>query len=294
MEIIVGKTAGFCNGIKRAVDGCYEELTASKKVYCLGEIAHNKQVITNLEEKGLQFIDSLEQITEPNAKVLFRAHGVTKEVYEIAHKKNLQVIDYTCPKVLAIHQLVENYQKEGYYIFLTGESGHPEVVGTLSFCYPHVFLIETISDVEKAINCFQQSHKNKLLLVSQTTFHLEKFEQIKNKIENLLPKNIPFIIQNTICMATQVRQNETKKVASEVEQMIIIGGKNSSNTQKLYEIALANCKNTIFIQTCDQLKNVNFHNIQKVGIMAGASTPQKSIEDVVTFLKSVQNERKKG
>lgn len=286
MDVLVGKTAGFCNGITRAVNGCYEQLHTCQKVYCLGEIAHNKQVIDDLENKGMEFIDDLAEVIYYPAKVLIRAHGVKKEVYETAKNKNINLIDYTCPKVLAIHNIVEEYQKRGFYIFFTGENNHPEVVGTLSFCGSHVFLIETSLDIPKALEEFKKSGINQLLLISQTTFNLEKFKQIRYEIENLIPQNIHFVVQNTICMATQVRQAETRELSSKVDMMIIIGGKKSSNTQKLYEIALENCKNTIWIQTKLELEDISFDHIENIGIMAGASTPQNVIDEVVSFLKN--------
>ncbi len=287
MEIIVGKTAGFCFGVKRAVEGSKKEVEAKKDIYCLGELVHNKQVILDLQKRGMKFIDNINEVKSPHSDVIIRSHGVEKNVYEQARQKKINLIDYTCPNLLKIHQMVEKYQKEGFYIFLIGEQGHPEVIGTLSFCSESSCLISEIKQVDDAINEFEKSNKDKLIVTSQTTFNIDKFNEIKGKIEKSIPKNIQIIIENTICLSTKIRQDEVKELSKQVDCMIIIGGKNSSNTKKLFDIAKDNCKNSIMIETKDEIQNNKIFG--KVGIMAGASTPQESINDVIEFIKKNEN-----
>lgn len=287
MEIIVGKTAGFCYGVRRAVEGSEKELETNKnqKVYCLGELVHNKQVVLDLEEKGLDFIEEINEVKESDSKVIIRAHGVSKNVYEKAENQNIKLIDYTCPNVLKIHKIAEEYQKEGYYIFLTGTENHPEIIGTISYCGEHFSLITDEKDINNAIEELNKSNIKKLLLISQTTYSIKKFENIVKILERKVNKDVELLIKNTICLATEQRQKETKKISQNVDAMIIIGGKNSSNTKKLYELAKENCKNTICIETKDEIKMEQIEHFNKIGIMAGASTPQKSIEDVINVLK---------
>lgn len=282
MEILVGKTAGFCYGVKRAIDGAKSEIKESKKqIYCLGEIVHNKQVIEELENEGITFI---EDIKDAKGKIIIRAHGVPDEIYKEAEKNNIELKDYTCPNVLKIHKIAEEYSKKGYYVFLCGSKKHPENIGTISYCKENLYIIEKEDDTLKALEKLEKTGIKKLLLISQTTYSLEKFYIIEEIIKNELPRNIDLVVKNTICKATELRQKETEEISKKVDSMIIIGGKNSSNTKKIYEIALKNCKNTICIETKEELKKESYKDSEKIGIMAGASTPQKSIDEVVNLL----------
>ena len=285
MEIILGKTAGFCYGVKRAVDGSLTQINENKKVYCLGELVHNKQVVSDLKDKGIIFIENIDEVKDTNSKVIIRAHGVHKNIYEIAKNKNIELIDYTCPKVLKIHEIVDKYNKDGFYIILTGKESHPEVIGIKSHADNNFSIINDIDETDKAINDFKNSNINKLLIISQTTFNTQKFEIIKNKIIEKIPENINLVINNTICPATDIRQKETKEMSTNVDKMIIIGGKNSSNTKKLYEIASKNCKDTIHIEAASELKDISFNNCKKVGVMAGASTPMNIIDEIIKKLR---------
>ena len=284
MEIIVGKTAGFCYGVKRAVEGAERELQENKKnIYCLGEIVHNKQVIQALEKQGMKMANEIEEI--PEGKAIVRAHGIPKQTEEKAKKLGINLIDYTCPNVLKIHDIAQKYVEEDFYIFLLGSPNHPENIGTISYCGDYYQVIEIEEEIEKAINNFQSTNKKRLLVIAQTTYSLEKFEKISEIIKQKLSEKIEIIIKNTICSATKLRQKETEELAKQVECMIIIGGSNSSNTKKLYEIAKENCKNTICVETEKQLNVKEIQKFSKIGIMAGASTPQFSIEEIVEKLK---------
>ena len=286
MELIVGKTAGFCYGVKRAVDGAKEQLKQNENLYGLGEIVHNQDVIKELENLGMQFIENIE---EAKGKTIIRAHGVPKQIYEEAEEKQIELIDYTCPKVLNIHQIVEEYANKGYYIFLLGNKKHPEIIGTLSYCGENKFIIEKEDDTIKALEMFEKSGMKKILVISQTTYSLEKFYIIEEIIKNEIPRDVEVVVKNTICQATEIRQKETEEMAKKVDAMIVIGGKNSSNTKKLYEIAKQYCKTVLLIENETELVLDNIKSTDKVGIMAGASTPKESIEKVMERLKKLSS-----
>lgn len=286
MELIVGKTAGFCYGVKRAVDGAKEALKQNKKLYGLGEIVHNQEVVKELQNLGMQFI---ENIGEANGKTIIRAHGIPKQVYEEARQNQIELIDYTCPKVLKVHQIAEEYANKGYYIFLLGNKKHPEIIGTLSYCGENKFVIEKEDDTIKALETFEKSGMKKILVISQTTYSLEKFYIIEEIIKNEIPRDVEVVVKNTICQATEIRQKETEEMAKKVDAMIVIGGKNSSNTKKLYEIAKQYCKTVLLIENETELVLDNIKSTDKVGIMAGASTPKESIEKVIEELKRVSS-----
>lgn len=286
MEIIIGKTAGFCFGVANAVNKTSKLLDKNNNIYCLGELVHNKQVTEELEEKGLEIIDN---INDANGSVIIRAHGVCKSIYDGAKEMGLKIEDLTCPKVLKIHNIAEEYSKKGYYIFLIGNSSHPETIGTISYCGENSSVIEKEEDLQKALDKFYKSGVKRLFVLVQTTFSLEKFNNITNLIKENIEnrKEIELEIKNTICDATRLRQQETKEIAKKVDMMIIIGGKNSSNTKKLYEISKKYCKNCILVETYKEIEPKKIVKSYKIGIMAGASTPQKSIDLVVEILNKI-------
>ena len=277
MEIILGKTAGFCTGITLALDKTYKELDESDKVECLGDLLHNDQVLEKLKSKGLVVIND---IKEAKQKVIIRAHGVKKDVYDFAKANGIELVDCTCPKVLRVHNLAEELSEKGYYIVLFGEKKHAEVLGTFSFCKQGE-IIENLDELKQRIDCLNS--KEKVAVITQTTYNLQKFSEIEKYLkENLTTKNE---IYNSICNATENRQKETEEIAKKVDYMIIIGGKKSSNTNKLYEISQKYCKKAIKIETAKELNNEDFSNIEKIGVMAGASTPKESIDEVIDYLK---------
>ena len=283
MEIIIGKTSGFCHGVKNAVDKANEELEQSiGTVYCLGELVHNKHVTNSLKEKGLIFIEDIEKA---KGKTIIRAHGVTKEIYKKAEKLKIELKDLTCPKVLKIHDIAEEYSNNGYYIFLVGLANHPETIGTFSFCSKNCSIIENISDIEQAVTRFSKTNIKKALLITQTTFNLRKFEEISNLLKEMLEKNVELKVINTICLSTELRQKETEELSQKVDLMLIIGGRNSSNTNKLYEISSKHCKNVIFAESVGDIDVSFIKQFEKIGVMAGASTPRESIDNIVNFIK---------
>lgn len=282
MEIIIGKTAGFCYGVRNAVTKTEEKLEEYKNINCLGELVHNGEVIKKLENMGLKTIENIE---EADKRVIIRAHGIPKETYKKAEELKLQLFDFTCPSVLKTHTIAEEYLKKGYFIFFIGNKKHPETIGTVSFCGDNYFVVENQEDIVEGIKRLQQSKLSKLFVLAQTTFSLEKFNNYIDIIGNKIDKNINMEFKNTICNATKIRQEETEKLSKEVQCMIIIGGKNSSNTKKLYEIAKANCKDTFIVETKDELNIDKLRKFKLFGIMAGASTPDESIDGVASMIK---------
>lgn len=282
MKIIIGKTAGFCFGVANAVQKSKKELLKNNEVYCLGELVHNKQVTEKLKEEGMKFI---ENIDEAKNKVIIRSHGVSKDTYERAKDKKIEIIDLTCPKVLKIHNIAEEYSNKGYYIFLIGQKTHPEIIGTISFCGNNISILQNVSDVVISIEKLNAVKIKNMVILCQTTFSINKFDEIVKEIKKHIRKDINMEIKETICDATRLRQEETIEISKEVDAMIIIGGKHSSNTNKLYEIANKNCKNVFFVENKEDLKiKLNF---EKIGIMAGASTPKENIKEIVEHIKKM-------
>ncbi|MCI9365541.1 MAG: 4-hydroxy-3-methylbut-2-enyl diphosphate reductase [Clostridia bacterium] len=272
MNIVVGKNSGFCAGVKYTITKTEEALkNSSNGLDCLGEIIHNKQVIKDLESKGLRIIDSIDKATN---KVIIRAHGISKDIYNLADKKNIHLIDLTCPNVLKIHKQVEDFSNKNYFIFLFGVKKHPETIGTISFCGINSCIIECKNDLENALDHLYKSGLKNVLIISQTTFSISLFDEMSKLITSTLDSSYNIKIANTICNATNLRQHEAEEIAKIVDLMIIIGGKNSSNTKKLYEVSSKHCKNVLSIETKEDLNIDLIKNFENIGIMAGASTPR--------------------
>jgi len=280
MEILVGKNAGFCFGVQNAVLKTKKELEYQHTISCLGELVHNENVLESLENKGLK---TIEKLPEKNETVIIRAHGVGKDIYEESKKRNISLIDLTCPKVSKIHQIVEDYSKNGYYVLYIGISKHPETIGTITFAN-QISLIENIEDINEAICEIKDRNIKDVLIIVQTTFSLEMFQTISSIIQNELKDICNIKIINSICPATKVREEETEELSKQVDFMIIIGGKNSSNTKKLYNISKEHTK-TMLIQNANELDLKEIREYEKIGIMAGTSTPKENIEDVVNLIK---------
>ena len=279
MEVTLAKTAGFCFGVKRAVDKVYELADKEDKVYTFGPIIHNEEVVRDLESKGVQVLNSSDELTEvTDGIVVIRSHGVPKEVYQLMEEKQIRYADATCPFVRKIHKLVEKHSREGRRIVIVGNDHHPEVEGIKGWCLTPPIVIST---TEEAGN-LPISQSEPICVVSQTTFNYNKFKDI---VEILEKKRYDRIVLNTICSATEERQEEAVRLASQVDAMIVIGGKTSSNTQKLFEICRNACENTYYIQTLVDLDIKPFQSFRHVGITAGASTPNKIIEEVQRYVR---------
>lgn len=275
MEVKVAKTAGFCFGVKRAVEKAYEVAEKEQKdVYTYGPIIHNEEVVNDLAQKGVHVIETEEDLKKlQNGIVIIRSHGVPKRIYSLLEEKEIEYVDVTCPFVLKIHRIVERESKAGRHIVIIGNEAHPEVEGIRGWCEGESTVIKTKEQAEK----FLESPPEKVCIVSQTTFNYKNFQEL---VEILAKKRYDKLVLNTICNATSERQAEAAEIAKTVDAMVVIGGRHSSNTQKLYEICSGEFKNTYYIQTLADLDSDSFQSIQCVGITAGASTPNKIIEEV--------------
>jgi len=282
MEIIVAKSAGFCFGVKKAVEAVYKQIEYHPEhpaIYTYGPLIHNEEVVRDLEKKGVRVLnceEELKSLTE--GIVVLRSHGVEKRIYDILEERKIDLVDATCPFVKKIHRIVEQKSSEGYQIVVIGNNGHPEVEGIKGWCIKTPVIIEN----EEQATAFEAKKEKKVCIVSQTTFNYTKF---KDLVEIISKKGYDMIVHNTICNATEERQTEAKQIASEVDAMIVIGGKSSSNTQKLFEICKKECKNTYYIQTLVDLDLDVLKSISRVGITAGASTPNNIIEEVHTNVR---------
>ena len=275
MKVIKAKTAGFCFGVKRAVDTVYKQIdTCNGPIYTYGPIIHNEEVVKDLESKGVVVLrteEDLDNIFE--GTVIIRSHGVKKRIYDKLETKGIRVVDATCPFVKKIHNIVQKESAAGKYILIIGNPDHPEVIGIRGWAGEHAEVIQNADDIEK----IDFSKKEKICVVSQTTFNYNKF---KDLVEIIKKKSYDIIVLNTICNATKERQTEAESIAESVDAMIVIGDKHSSNTQKLFEICRKACNNTYYIQTLDDLDLNQLGSVETVGITAGASTPNNIIEEV--------------
>lgn len=299
MEILLAKSAGFCFGVQRAVDTAYEHAD-EKNVYTYGQIIHNEEVVGDLAKHGVKIIedDELDQIQD--SKVIIRSHGAEKRVYDILEKNGNEIIDATCPFVKKIHNIVMDECGKGHTVIIIGDRKHPEVKGIMGWCMSEPVVIGTEEEAEKFVqSCLNGEYKpsENISIVSQTTFNYRKFHNVVDIIRNKLYNVTAY---KTICNATSVRQREAQEIASKVDAMIVIGGRNSSNTQKLYEISKKECENTYYIQTLVDLDLTTFESVSRVGITAGASTPNKLIKEVhgrmdeMNFAELLENDESRG
>ena len=275
MNVIKAKTAGFCFGVKRAVDTVYEQVdVCDGPIYTYGPIIHNEEVVKDLESKGVVVLRTEEELDNvENGTVIIRSHGVEKRIYDKLEAKGLRVVDATCPFVKKIHNIVRKESAEGKYILIIGNPDHPEVIGIRGWAGEHAAVIRNADDIEN----IDFSKNRKICVVSQTTFNYNKF---KDLVEIIKKKSYDSSVLNTICNATKERQTEAESIAESVDAMIVIGDKHSSNTQKLFEICRKACNNTYYIQTLDDLDLNQLGSVETVGITAGASTPNNIIEEV--------------
>ena len=280
MEVRIAENAGFCFGVKRAMNMAWDELENKNgnKVYSLGPLIHNKQAVDKYKEKGLLEMDSLDKV--PNdSKLIIRSHGVAEDVYVQSKSKNMDIVDTTCPFVKKIHEIVKEFSNNGYKIIIVGNATHPEIVGINGWCNNEAFVVNS----EEEVDNIPFNNDDKYCVVSQTTANLEHFDKIVEKINS---KTNNLTVKNTICFATKERQLSATDLAKEVDCMVVIGGKHSSNTQKLVNI----CKNivpTFSIETKEELQKDMFEGFKVAGVTAGASTPDWIIDEVIEYLKEI-------
>lgn len=278
MNVIIGKTSGFCNGVSYTVKTA-EEAIKNEKIYCLGEIVHNERVINDLEKNGMITIKNIDEAPN-NSKVIIRAHGELKETYDKALQKNIDILDLTCGKIKAIRVKISK-KVDDHFIVIIGKKQHPESLGVLSFSGNNSLIIEDFEDIDKNIEIINGSSMNKIYIVSQTTFNADKYDKLVDYLKSLTEKDI--IIDKTICDATSKRQNETKELSKKVNTMIIVGGRKSSNTKELELIAKEYCNNVLLVQNKDDIQTENIIG-ENIGIMAGASTPNVVVDEIVDKL----------
>lgn len=280
VEILIAEHAGFCFGVKRAVKLAEESLKESKsRIFTLGPIIHNPQEVNRLKNLGV-YPSNGEDFKEGDT-VIIRSHGIPPEKEEELKRKGLNVIDATCPYVKAVHEAVCKLTEEGYFVVLVGEKNHPEVIGTLGYlraCNGKGIVVETLDDIREALKY------EKVGIVAQTTQNEQFFKEVVGEIA-LWVKEVKVI--NTICNATSLRQESVKKLAPQVDVMVIIGGKNSGNTRRLYHISKELNPKTYHIETAEELEPEWFVNVKRVGISAGASTPDWIIEEVKNRIKEI-------
>lgn len=269
MEIYIAKNSGFCKGVEFAVNTALSVKDCN--TWVLGEIIHNAEVVKAISDSGLKVADSLDEIP-CGSTVIFRSHGVPKSYYDKCYEKRLKIIDCTCGFVKRTQIIVEKQSAQGNFIIIVGEPDHPEVVGLLGWCGEALVL----NDVNKIpIEIAQKS----LCVVCQTTFSAEKFEKIVKNIKKVCKKTVA--VFKTICYTTIERQLETEKLAKQCEAMLVIGGLNSSNTNKLYELAKAHCDNVFRLSNAEDLDYSKIKKFKSVGIVSGASTPNAQTREVL-------------
>ena len=276
MSVELAKTAGFCFGVKRAVDTVYQQIEQyrGEKIFTYGPIIHNEEVIKDLRSHGVEVLNDEEELKTADADVVvIRSHGVAKYIYDIMEERGITCVDATCPFVKKIHKIVAEKSAEGSYIVIVGNGEHPEVQGIRGWAGEQVTVVQTPEDAER----FELPDKDqKVCIVAQTTFNYNKFKEL---VEIISKKRYDIVVLNTICNATKERQTEARQIAARVDAMVVIGDKRSSNTQKLFEICKEECLNTYYIQTLDDLDINQLRSVESVGITAGASTPNNIIEE---------------
>jgi len=270
MEVILAKQAGFCFGVKRATQMAFEAAGKDHKTYTLGPIIHSPQVVGKLASLGIRALDSLEDIED--GTIIIRSHGVEQRDINEAKRKDLNIVDATCPFVKKAQEHVKSLSEAGYGVVVVGDADHPEVQGIVSYGKENVFVVASGEDVKKL------PKMNKIGVVAQTT---QSFENLKNIVCECLQRGGEIRVYNTICDATAVRQEEAKELAGQVDCMLVIGGFNSANTRRLLEVCAEFQPCTYHIETAAEIDTSWFKDVEKVGITAGASTPKWIIDEVV-------------
>lgn len=285
MSVEVIKSAGFCFGVSRAVDLLYEQINCNKQqIYTLGEIIHNPDIIRDVKAAGVHIVDNASDVPE-GATVIIRAHGTTKSEKELLEKKNVDIVDATCPFVSKIQNIVEQQSSKADCILIGGDKNHPEVAGILSHA-KDFRAFKSLSELEDIVKNEPELLSKCTTFVWQTTFNLNEYHKcikfIKKMFENAK-------VYDTICNATENRQKQTAELAKRSEVMIIIGGKKSSNTNKLFQVAKSFCENTYYVENLNELPIKSLYNSKKIGIAAGASTPKRIIEEVKQIMSELTN-----
>ena len=276
IEVYLANNAGFCGGVKRAV--ILADKGAEKGVYSLGPLVHNQRVVEELEKKGVVTVENIDNIN--NSRVIIRSHGIHKSIREELIENKNQIIDCVCSKVKKIYDIVEKKYAEGYNIVIYGDPKHPEIISINSYANDEAIIVQDEKDLEKI-------PKGKLAIVSQTTNNEKKYKNLINLIKDISKDEI--LVYNTICSATKNRQESAIELSKEVDAMIVLGGKNSSNSNKLAQVSREHCKNVYFVESIDELDFDKIKKFNKIGITAGASTPDSVIKEAVSSMENFDN-----
>lgn len=276
MEIILAKEAGFCFGVKRAIDMSMKTHEKGISFATFGELIHNKQVVRSLEDLGIHAVESLDDLN--GKSVLIRSHGIPKYLYEEAKVRGIKTIDGTCPYVKKIQNIAAKYSSEGYAIIIVGDPEHPEVIGVSGWSVGPVYVVHSVAEAQAL------PHIEKACIVSQATLTMKKWQDVLSVVQTRVDE---LVENNTICEATRERQSSAEELSQQVDLMLIIGGKHSSNTIKLLEVCQRHCKNSYHIETLEEIQMINFSNCDKIGITAGASTPDWIINEVINALQTM-------
>jgi len=278
MNLLIASKGGFCFGVKKAVDTAIQAANDAKgtNIYTYGPIIHNSHIVDRLDKMGVRVIENLEEAK--GQTVIVRSHGVPLDFYERAKEYDIHIIDTTCPFVRKVQHIAKEHEEQGHTVVILGNPNHPEVIGINGWAKNKAIIIQTIEDLNK----LSDYKDNKLCIVAQTTLSLNKWDEMTDII---LKSNKNIECFNTICSATRERQEECKVIAKKVDYMIVVGGINSSNTQKLYEISKENCKKAVHIESVSQLMMNIIRKYDSIGIVAGASTPNWVINEVIDKLE---------
>lgn len=285
MKIVLAPNLGMCFGVRRALDKTEEAALKVKKVYTLGPVVHNRQVIEKLAQQGINTVESINQVTDKNSAVILRAHGVTPEIEEKAKQTGAIVVDATCPYVKKVQLAAKNFLNQGYQTVVIGDPNHPEIIGVNGWCDNKAWIVNSLEDVKNLPYC------GKIGVVAQTTYSRKKWEEILIDLKEKYPE---VKTANTICNATQLRQDSARKLCEKVDLVIVIGGKNSSNTNKLAQICRETGTTTYHIESVNELKPEWFKNIDSIGITAGASTPEWIIKEVTQKMMEFSEDNMTG
>lgn len=292
LKIILAQPRGFCAGVERAIEIVEKALQIyGPPVYVRHEIVHNKRVVNNLSSKGAIFVQELDQIPE-GAVTVFSAHGVAQRVEDTAKFRNLPVLDATCPLVAKVHKEGQRYSKDGFEVILIGHEGHPEVEGTMGRISGPVYLVSNTEDVKK----LKVKNPNKLSYVSQTTLSVDDTRDIIKALQDRFPNIIGPDVKD-ICYATQNRQSAVRDLVKNVDLVLVVGARNSSNSNRLKDIGSESGVNTYLIETADDMLTDWFSDVKSVGITSGASTPDELVKEVIdkiSTFREIEIEKQKG
>lgn len=283
-EILLVNPRGFCAGVNYAiniVDKTYELYRNTHNIFILKEIVHNKLIVEEYESKNIKSVQSIEEIPE-NSIIVFSAHGVPPEYFEIAKQRNLKIIDATCPLVKKVHMEAQRYAQQGYYILYIGHRGHEEAIGVMAECPDSITLIHDKSDIEN----ITVPQTDKLIYLTQTTLSLDETAEIIEILQERYP-NIQSPPKEDICYATTNRQVAVKELAQQVDLVLVIGSQNSSNSQRLKESSIKLGTQAYLIDSYEQIETGWLENINSVGITAGASAPEKLVQELITYIQSL-------